>query len=148
MILEGYPCLTVGTTDKNKSFHPFGLAIVFRETEEDIAFVFNAIKKSKLANPPSSFVYNPNRLIADSAPAIHNGFEIAYGKLEKRVNCWAHVIKNIENFKWFSFDAMIFDINRIRVIKLNREEWENSECTCSHWQKNYKCNHVISLATR
>ena len=57
-------------------------------------------------------------------------------------------IKNIENFKWFSFDAMIFDINRIRVIKLNREEWENSECTCSHWQKNYKCNHVISLATR
>ena len=102
--MEGYPCLTVGTTDKNKSFHPFGLAIVFRETEEDFSFVFNAIKKSKLAidslnspGVPPSFIYNPKRLIADSAPAIHNGFEKAYGQLEKRVNCWAHVIRNIDS---------------------------------------------------
>ncbi len=50
--------------------------------------------------------------------------------------------------KWSSFDKMMQDINRIRMIKLNKEEWENSECTCSFWQKNYKCNHVISLATR
>ena len=52
--------------------------------------------------------------------------------------------KDITDCKWSSFEKMMQDINQIRMIKLNKEEWENSECTCSFWQKNYKCNHVIS----
>ena len=46
IIVEGYPILTIGTTDQCRSFHPFGFAIVFREREEDFEFMFNAVKSA------------------------------------------------------------------------------------------------------
>ena len=78
LVLEGYPCITVGTTDKQKSFHPFGLAICFNEKDEDFKFVFESISKTK-QRIDASIIYAPKKLIADCAPAIHNGFESAYG---------------------------------------------------------------------
>jgi hypothetical protein len=41
---EGYPALTCGTTDKQRHFHPYGLGFAFNETEDDFAFIFDAIK--------------------------------------------------------------------------------------------------------
>ena len=40
---ENYPSLTIGTTDKKKSFHPFGIALTFNETEKDFKFIFKVI---------------------------------------------------------------------------------------------------------
>ena len=57
-------------------------------------------------------------------------------------------LKDVEECKWTDFDEMIQSIQKIRIIKLCNDEWENSECTCPSWQKDYKCNHVISLASR
>jgi len=72
ILVEGWPILTVGTTDKCKCFHPFGYAITSSETWEDFHFYFNAIKKSiKEAYMED---YNPTKLVADNAAAIHNGF--------------------------------------------------------------------------
>jgi hypothetical protein len=73
ILVEGWPILTVGTTDKCKCFHPFGYAIVSTETWEDFKFYFDAIKKgAKEAGIIDD--YNPKKLVADNAPAIHNGF--------------------------------------------------------------------------
>ena len=36
----------------------------------------------------------------------------------------------------------------MHIIKINEQAWELSECTCSKWLKNYKCNHTIAIAAR
>ena len=68
---EGFPVLTVGTTDRHRSFHPFGLALTTDEQEADFAFMFKAIKD---ACALMDIDYRPTTLIADNAPAISNGF--------------------------------------------------------------------------
>jgi hypothetical protein len=35
LVVEGFPILTIGTTDKSRQFHPFGYAMVYRERQED-----------------------------------------------------------------------------------------------------------------
>jgi hypothetical protein len=37
---HGYPLLIVGTTDKAKVFHPFGIAMCSNEKEEAYTFIF------------------------------------------------------------------------------------------------------------
>ena len=44
LVFEGFPVMTVGTVDKNKSFHPFGLAVCSDEQQDDFRFLFNSIK--------------------------------------------------------------------------------------------------------
>ena len=34
IVYEGYPVLTIATSDKSKQFHPFGLAITYEEQTE------------------------------------------------------------------------------------------------------------------
>ena len=95
LVVEGFPLLTIGTTDKSRQFHPFGYAMVFRERQEDFKFLFSAVKKA--AEITMLIEYNPNLLIADNAPAISNGFISTHGETIKRVNCWAHCIRNIDD---------------------------------------------------
>ena len=88
--------MTIGTTDKTRQFHPFGYAMVFRERCEDFHFLLNAVKKA--AEQTALMKYSPRVLIADNAPAIENGFISAFGNNEiKRINCWAHAIRNIDD---------------------------------------------------
>ena len=95
LVHEGYPVLTIGTTDKSKQFHPFGLAITYDEQTEDFEFIFKAV--SDLLIKIHDYIYKPTALIADNAPAITNGFKHAFGSYSKRVSCWAHVIRNIDS---------------------------------------------------
>jgi hypothetical protein len=90
---QGYPVLIVGTTDMNKTFHPFGLMITQHERTEDYAYMFLCIKELvKLARHVD---YEPTILVADCAGAITKGFEEVFN-LIKRVFCWFHVKKAIE----------------------------------------------------
>lgn len=43
MVWQGYPVLVVGTTDKGKHFHLFGLAVCMNEKTADFVFVFKSI---------------------------------------------------------------------------------------------------------
>ncbi len=72
ILIEGFPILTVGTTDSNRAFHPFGFGIVTHETKDEFKFVFDCLKKASLQCGFSE--YKPSILIADNAEAIHNGF--------------------------------------------------------------------------
>ena len=89
----GFPTLTGGTSDKNKNFHPFGTALCSLENIVDFAFFFRSIKSSCFRE--FDHLINPSILVADSADAITLGFKKVF-YMKKRVNCWAHVIRNLE----------------------------------------------------
>ncbi len=92
---EGYPVLTLGTTDHNKSFHPFGIGIATNETNEEFQCIFEFLKDNY--NRITGEKYEPSILIADAAESITNGFKQAFNILEKRVVCWAHMIRKVDD---------------------------------------------------
>ena len=94
LIWQGFPVLIVGTTDKDKKFHPFGTAVCTFEDENDFAFIFNSVKD--LLKETLTIDYKPSILVADASSAITNGFEQAFGPFPCRVVCWAHVIRNVD----------------------------------------------------
>ncbi|RNA06891.1 hypothetical protein BpHYR1_032210 [Brachionus plicatilis] len=87
----GFPALTGGTIDKNKNFHPFGLALCSSENNFDFAFFFRALKS--ICFRVIDQIISPSFLVADSAEAITIGFKKVF-ETSKVVNCWAHVIRN------------------------------------------------------
>jgi hypothetical protein len=170
-LAKGYPVLICGTTDKHKQFHPFSLNICSHETEDDYAFMFAAIRKA--AKKFYDYEYRANTLIADAAPAIHNGFMKAfnYSSLHdfKRVMCWSHVYRNCEG-KLKSIqadirDSILEDIKAIQAMPSTKafnvavekffEKWEDepkvkdffSTCSCTWYLKHYSCYHLIAVAT-
>ena len=87
---QGFPVIMVGSTDKNKSFHTFGLAVTTNETHEDFAFVFSSLKTAVQSLFNRNF--SPTTVLADGSDAITNGFTQVFGQPEKRIMCYAHVI--------------------------------------------------------
>ncbi|CAF0708145.1 unnamed protein product, partial [Brachionus calyciflorus] len=132
---ENFPIITGGTTDRNKHLHPIGIAITRHETEEDFGFFFSSIKETyeRVYQKPINFT----SLIADNAAAIHNGFKRVFD-LKLRVNCWAHVYRNIQthmkSFSKLQMTRILDDIKQIQkifdenlfptAIKLFQEKWE------------------------
>jgi hypothetical protein len=53
-------------------------------------------KSLKDAEKYAGINYNPDVLIADSASEITEGFSAVFGRPRKRINCWAHVVRNID----------------------------------------------------
>ena len=101
LIWLGFPVLIVGTTDKAKRFHPFGIGVTSSETSTDFAFIFHAISKGVVILTGTK--YKPEVLIADAAAAITNGFCQAFGYDQLasvlefvRIMCWAHVNINCD----------------------------------------------------
>ena len=43
LIWQGYPVLMVGSTDANKKYHPFGIAITLTEDADDFEFIFESV---------------------------------------------------------------------------------------------------------
>ena len=70
------------------------------------------------------FEYKPNYLIADAAPAIHNGFMLAfdYKSLDEfiRVMCWSHFERNCEEksngIETITRDADLADIKLLQTM--------------------------------
>ena len=64
----GFPVFVHGGTDKDRTFHPFCIAVCSSEGAEDFEFVFRALKKSVEA--VTGRPYEPKLLMADAAAAI------------------------------------------------------------------------------
>ncbi|RNA08081.1 hypothetical protein BpHYR1_026778 [Brachionus plicatilis] len=90
LVYEGFPSLTIGTTDHNKNFHHFGIAVTTNERTEDFEFLFKSIKK--VVEEIVMISLEPDTLIADNALEITNGFSSVFN-LKKRINCWAHALR-------------------------------------------------------
>ena len=58
------------------------------------------------------------------------------------------IMQKMDECNYADFDEMWLHINQIRIVTLNKDCWENSECNCKNWLKFYKCDHVISLSAR
>ncbi len=93
---QGAPVLIVGTTDRNRSFHPFGIATCSREAHLDYKFLFDCVAKGltmmDLPGLPKLC------LMADAAPSICKGFSMSLLKesLLHRLVCWFHVKKALD----------------------------------------------------
>ena len=94
LIQHGYPILLVGTTDRDKAFHPFGVVMCSNETDEAFKFIFQSIKDT--VKDVYNFDYLLTILIADAADAITNGFTRVFKELLTRVMCWFHMKKAFE----------------------------------------------------
>lgn len=87
LIWQGYPVVQIGTTDAQRKFHPFGLAVCTHETTEDYKFVFRSLKMAIFEKFNADL--NPNYLIAK---AIQNAFRATFEGAAV-ITCWFHVKK-------------------------------------------------------
>lgn len=91
---EKRPLIVVGTSDKNRKFHPIAFCFTRTETESDYFFCFSAIKDTLETITKKPF--NPKTLQADASFAIHNGFVKAFGTNTNTLMCWFHVRNNLK----------------------------------------------------
>jgi hypothetical protein len=94
LIWQGFPVLIVGTSDSQRQFHPFCLAVCTNEAEEDYKFLFNSLKYAVSLIQEQDF--QPKILLADAAQAITNGLISAFNITPLRLMCWAHVKTNVD----------------------------------------------------
>jgi hypothetical protein len=57
-------------------------------------------------------------------------------------------LKLLKDCSWTSFDEMIKSLTKYNLVKLDRNLWESSICSCYYWLKNRKCYHVVAAAYR
>ncbi|CAF1299447.1 unnamed protein product [Rotaria sordida] len=95
LVWQGFPVLIVGTTDFNKAFHPFGLAVCSNEKTKDFEFIFNSIQVGM--QKINKDLLKPTALISDAAGAIKNGFTNIFGSSYNQIMCWAHMKRKVNN---------------------------------------------------
>lgn len=81
--------MLVGTSDQSRAFHPFAVAICSNESEDDFAFIFEALRTYNLT-------WKPEILLADASAAITAGFRKVFGDPKIRITCFFHVLKNLD----------------------------------------------------
>ena len=47
-----------------------------------------------------------------------------------------------------SFDELFTQTQKIHAIRLNKENWKRSFCSCSGFMSNLICDHIIAVAVR
>jgi hypothetical protein len=84
---QGFPVLVVGTSDSNRHFHHFGLAVCTSEKTKDFSFIFEALKNGVHSLYECDIA--PEVLVADAAHSIQNAFKLVFGSDEK-LSCVGH----------------------------------------------------------
>ncbi len=120
----GYPLLQVGTTDLARHFHPFGAMLTKIEDGKDYKYMFYALKRA--SERILGTTYNPRILLADCSPSITNGFIRNFGVPEKRIHCWAHVSRAIDN-ELKTFKDIKAIINQIRTDITNFQHYAENK---------------------
>ena len=94
LIWQGFPVLVVGTTDLNKAFHPFGLAVCKDEQTKDFEFLFESLQigLDKIGKPR----IEPSALVSDASFAIINAFSNIFTNDHDIIMCWAHMKRAVE----------------------------------------------------
>jgi hypothetical protein len=73
----------------------------------------------------------------------NNEIDLKLSSLECKV-----YLAKLQSCDFGTLKDLVTTTHSIRVVKLNKDEWKLSECTCSDWHKSYKCHHVIATAVR
>lgn len=95
LVWQGFPVLQIGTTDADRKFHPFGIAVCTNERADDFEFIFRSLQEGVAHVTGREF--DPDVLISDAAASIHNGFKKAFTNItdDDIGMCWSHVRRNV-----------------------------------------------------
>lgn len=121
ILWQGFPILVVGRTDLIRKFHPFGIAVCTTEQQKDFEFIFAALKQG--IHNIFDQEFEPQFLIADAAPAIHNAAKKVFESIIEIIMCWFHAHKNISDkvpmyLKELTKQAQFFsDLDQLQVSK-------------------------------
>jgi len=136
-----FPVIVIGTSDKDRHFHPYGISVCSGETSEDFESVFKLLK----SGCEMFGEYKPNILIADCAEAITNGFTRIFGEDITRVYCFFHVMKQVkEKLRLVRNDELTSQIkDDIRAMQLatSSEEFLKAK---SLWIRKYESIEEVS----
>lgn len=104
VVIQRYPILNFGTTDKDnvQHFHLLGIMVSKHECTADYEFAFKAIRDGILRVTGKPF--KPTVLMADAAAQIGNGFKAVYGDDVKILMCYAHVMMAVDRKKFANKD--------------------------------------------
>lgn len=141
---EKKPLIVIGSTDITGTFHLIGITVTSHETADAYALSFRAVKHGVSQITDSTI--DPDVLICDADPAIHNGFQRIFGP-KSIIMCYSHVKGNVERKYKFnnskenkkplqsdlyvlhkSYDKQTFDIG----CQLFIQKWQNKEPTVVH----------------
>lgn len=95
---EEYPIMIVGTLDRMQHFHMLAACVTTNERESDYTFVFESIKNAVTEH--FNRTMEPYVLVSDAAYAIRNAFYKAFASAQENIVCWAHVARNLNDFKF------------------------------------------------
>jgi hypothetical protein len=131
LVWQGYPIILVGTSDVNNTFHPFVLAILKGETEDDYAFAFEAIRQWD-AN------WKPDMLLADGSDAITAAYMKVFGVPVVRIMCYFHVRHNCEKYLKTlgkKRDDLLADIEALQHCESTLTFEKASLLFCKKWKR-------------
>lgn len=94
LVWQGFPVLLLGTTDRDRVFHVFGLSVCSKEQTEDFIFLFKTIKSADQDIFQKSIA--PKYLVCDAAKSIQNAFINVFGSDVTIIMCWAHMKKCVQ----------------------------------------------------
>ncbi|CAF4220670.1 unnamed protein product [Rotaria sordida] len=96
VIWQGFPVLVIGTTDLNKAFHPFGLAICSNEKKTKyFEFIFKSVQIGM--QKINKALLQPTALILDAVDSIKNDFKNVFNDSYNQLMYWAHMKRKVEN---------------------------------------------------
>jgi hypothetical protein len=67
---------------------------------------------------------------------------------EINTNSCREYFDHLENLNSSDFNTLMTKVHSVNYIQFNEINWKLSVCSCSLWQKNYICRHVIDAAVR
>jgi hypothetical protein len=77
LVWQGFPVFVIGSTDKDKKFHPFCLGVATSEEKDDFKMLFDALKTN--ISSVFSCSLQPDVLVCDASKAIQNAFVEIFG---------------------------------------------------------------------
>ncbi|CAF1118993.1 unnamed protein product [Rotaria sordida] len=137
LLWQGFPVLIVGTTDLDRHFHLFGMAVCSNEATQDFRFIFRALQEG--LQKLNLEEINPDFLITDGADAMRNAFQDVFGE-KPMVMCWAHmrrkVVKKIESMVEKSKqEDLVNDIESLQLAQNERIFMKASTLFVKKWSK-------------
>jgi hypothetical protein len=86
--------ISIGSTDKDKKFHPFCLGVATSEEKDDFKMLFDALKTN--ISSVFSCSLQPDVVVCDASKAIQNAFVKIFGAEVTVRMRWAHAKRKIQ----------------------------------------------------
>ena len=61
--------------------------------------------------------------------------------------CYDYV-EQMVSLPFEEFDELMAEMSKLRLVKLDKNNWKLSSCTCKWYLKHYMCKHIIVVAVR